>query len=560
MSWLIFFDPRSKKSKPLLNRISVHGKHIKQIKDYLFYHATHKLTGILLCAHSKHTMSNMNTSDHFSRSNIIIYLLTAIFSILLSTYSVIFNDVINKDGTLYIYTAEAFLEGGFSNAMTVFSWPFFSMLIAWFQSLTGTSFEISAYSVNAILLILLSVTCLRIYEEISEPNIPLWIPALLILALPIVNDYRIYVIRGHGFWAFILLALFFFIRYSKQPSFRTALLWQCFAIIATLFRIEGVAFLALAPFYFLLQDKNIKAFTRHFVRLNSVLIPIAITALIALISYIASSSNISNDLTLRLSYMLPSSMISALTNKASQLVEIMPRLSSTESTLFVISGLIALICYKIVKNINLIYLAIWFIGRRRQWIHLTQESNIVLFFAFISVLPLIALAGNQFFMSSRYTVLPVILFSLIAYQYVDTLFHRLVENRRYIAMSALAALAIIFFLDGIIHTGANKWDMVTASKWVQQNIDPKSRIACNEGRLYFYTNRTCDRKIKLERRGIPAYEKLIHRGKYDHLLLWIDHKDKGIRNYLNTNKQLTLIKSFPNKKQDEVRVYKIQPK
>lgn len=502
----------------------------------------------------------MSLLHQSSRDRSLLYIAIATLSFLISIYAFIANDVINKDGTLYIYTAEAFLEGGFSNAMTVFSWPFFSMLIAWFHAITGASFEISAYSVNAILLILLSVTCLRIYEEISNPNIPLWIPALLILALPIVNDYRIYVIRGHGFWAFTLLALLFFIRYSKQPSFRTALLWQCFAIIATLFRIEGVVFLALAPFYFLLQDKSIKAFTRHFVRLNSVLIPIAITALIALISYIASSSNISNDLTLRLSYMLPSSMISALTNKASQLVEIMPRLSSTESTLFVISGLIALICYKIVKNINLIYLAIWFIGRRRQWIHLTQESNIVLFFAFISVLPLIALAGNQFFMSSRYTVLPVILFSLIAYQYVDILFHRLVDNKKYVAVSSLAILITIFFLDAIIHTGANKQNMIAASRWVLQNIDPHSKIACNEGRLFFYSNKTCTHEVKLARKGIAAYERILNRDAYDYLLIWIDHKHKKIRNYLQTNKRLIQVKAFRNKKHDEVIIYKIHIK
>ncbi len=501
----------------------------------------------------------MNKPNHFSRNKIIVYLLTAFFSILLSTYSVISNDVINKDGTLYIYTAEAFLEGGLSNAMTVFSWPFFSMLIAWFHALTGTSLEISAYSVNAILLIILSIACLRIYEEISEPNIPLWIPALLILALPIVNDYRIYVIRGHGFWAFMLLALFFFIRYSKQPTIRTALLWQCFAIIGTLFRIEGVVFLALAPFYFLLQDKNIKAFIPHFIRLNSALIPITITALIALFSYIISSSNISNDLMLRLSYMLPSSMTSALTNKASQIVEIMPRLSSKESTLFVVSGLIALICYKIVKNINLIYLAIWFIGRRKKWIHLSQGSNIVLFFAFISILPLIVLAGNQFFMSSRYTVLPVTLFSLVAYQYVDTLFRRLVKNRRHIAVSALAILISIFFLDAIIHTGANKHNIVAAGRWSQQNLGPNSKIACNEGRLFFYSNKTCTHEVKLARKGIAAYEKLLNRDEYDYLLLWVDHKHKKIRNYLQTNKRLILVKAFSNKKHDEVVIYRIRP-
>ncbi len=494
------------------------------------------------------------------KSRPLTYIVTATLSALLSFYAFQANDVINKDGTLYVYTAEAFLDGGLSKAMSVFSWPFFSILIAWFHALTGASFEISAYSVNSILLIVLAITCLRIYEEISTPNLPLWIPALLILALPIVNDYRIYVIRGHGFWAFMLLALLFFIRYSKQPSMRTAILWQSFAIIATLFRIEGVVFLALAPFYFLFQKNNKKIFLHHFIKLNSVLIPIATISLITLFSYVIRTDNISNDLGLRLSYMLPTSMISALSGAASKIVDIMPRLSSKESTLFVISGLIALVSYKVIKNINLIYLAIWFIGRRNKWIHMREENNIVLFFAFISILPLLALAGNQFFMSSRYTVLSATLFSLIAYQYLSILLYRLAENKKYIALSALTVLIVIFFLDGIIHTGAIRGNIKTAGVWAYQHIDPERKIACNEGRLAFYSNGICTNEAIIERKGVVALEKLISRGEYDYLLLWIDHKDRDMLDYLNSSKQLISIKSFRNKKQDEVRIYEIRPK
>jgi hypothetical protein len=356
----------------------------------------------------------------------------------------------------------------------------------------------------------------------------------------------------------MLLALLFFIKYYKQPTIRNAVLWQGSAIIATLFRIEGVVFLAFAPFFFLLHERNLKGFIRHFIKLNSILIPVAIATIITLFSIAYTSDGSSAALQQYLNYMKPSTMTSALRNIASEVQGLMPRLSSTESTLVVSSGLIALVSYKLIKNINLVYLAIWFIGSRKRWAQLSHESNIVIFFAFISTLPLIVLAGNHFFMSSRYTVLSVVLFSLIAYQYVEVLFYRLIGKRKYIAASALTALATIFFLDGIIHTGANKGNIIEASKWMRQNISPDSKVACNEGRLLFYSDKRCVHKVALERRGIVAADKIINNSNFEYLLLWIDHKNKDMQNYLSTNKQLILVKSFRNKKRDEVNIYKIR--
>lgn len=487
-----------------------------------------------------------------------LYIATATLSALLSIYAIATNDVINNDGILYIQTAGAFLEGGISKTMTVFSWPFFPIIIAWFHTLTGVSLEASAYAVNAILLIILSITFIKIYEEISAPKLPLWAPALFILALPIVNDYRAYIIRGHGFWTFTLLALLFFIRYSKQPTVRSALLWQLCTAIGTLFRIEGVVFLALAPFYFLFAKEDKGTFLRHFIRLNSVLIPTTIAAIIVLFSYILKMDGISSGLQLRLSYMLPSSMLTAITEAASKIETLSPYMSSSGSVLFVISGLIALVAFKLIKNINLVYLSIWLFGRHRQWIQLKQQSNIVLFFAFISILPLIALAGNQFFMSSRYTVLSVILFSLISYQYLDYLLDRLTNNKMFLATATLVTLMIVFFLDAIIHTGANKHNLVIASNWVSNSVNTNARIACDNSRFAYYTDQRCVYEKRLGKKPIEYTEKLINKGRYDHLLFWLSHKDKQIKNYLDSNRSLVLLQAFENSKGDEARIYKIQ--
>jgi len=503
------------------------------------------------------TMGDMN-SPNSTANNIIIYTATIIVSSLLSAYSLYAADVINNDGILYIYTAEAFLEGGISKAMTVFSWPFFPITIAWLHSLTGIGIETSAFAVNAILLMLLSIAFIRIYEEISTPHLPLWVPAIFILALPIINDYRAYVIRGHGFWAFTLIALYFFIRYSKQASIRYALLWQISAIIATLFRIEGVVFLAFAPLFFVFEKKYRQGFIRHFLRLNSITIPATIAGVIVLFSYIIKIDGLSNGLLQRLSYMLPSSMITALSDTASEIKALMPLLSSVESVILLISGLIALICFKVAKNLNLLYLAIWLFGRKKQWIQLSKESSIVLFFAFISTLPLIIIASNHFFMSSRYTVLTVILFSLVSFQYLEHLLHKLAINKKYLATTVLSILMVVFFLDAIMHTGSNKQNMITASNWVSLNIDTNAKIACDNSRFAYYTKQQCAYERRLNKKPIKYTAQLINVDSYNHLLFWLDHNDKKLRSYLDSNKSLSLLQAFKNHKGDEARVYKIQ--
>ena len=108
----------------------------------------------------------------------------------------------------------------------------YGILIGIFHRLTGLGFETSASLLNALLMMLTCVLFVRIYEEIKGEDRRLWVAALLVLALPILNDYRDFVIRGFGFLAFMLLALLFFIRYSRSPDIGNALKWQAAVAVA----------------------------------------------------------------------------------------------------------------------------------------------------------------------------------------------------------------------------------------------------------------------------------------------------------------------------------------
>jgi hypothetical protein len=70
---------------------------------------------------------------------------------------------------------------------------------------------------------------------------------------PSLNEYRSFVIRDFGYWAFCLVALAWFLRYLRAPRVGTAVAWGASIVLATLFRIEGLVILVLLPFALLLR-------------------------------------------------------------------------------------------------------------------------------------------------------------------------------------------------------------------------------------------------------------------------------------------------------------------
>jgi hypothetical protein len=117
----------------------------------------------------------------------------------------------------------------------------------------------------------------------------------------------------------------------------------------------------------------------------------------------------------------------------------------------------------------------------------------------------------------------------------------------------------IFFLDAVIHTGAAKRNIVTASEWTLEHLDTSAKIACNNKRFVFYTKKRCSFVNMVDKYTPRDFEKLIKQGGYSHILLWVDGGNDKVRVYLDANKSLELLKSFLNKKLDEARVYKITP-
>ena len=89
------------------------------------------------------TSSIISGSDGYKEKYI--YLFAVIASCLLSIYLIYQDDLINSDGYLYLELAQEYLGSGASSAFSIYSWPFYSIIVALFHQLTHIPLEISFY-------------------------------------------------------------------------------------------------------------------------------------------------------------------------------------------------------------------------------------------------------------------------------------------------------------------------------------------------------------------------------------------------------------------------------
>lgn len=178
-----------------------------------------------------------------ARINISPLVFAAICSTLFSLWAVFRLDLVNNDAIVYLRTAEAYTQGGFNAALQTYGWPFYSIFIAWIQQISSLSYQQSAFLLNSAFFIVICSAFIKLVQLLGANTRVQWWSALLILVYPQLNNYRDFIIRDIGYWAFYLLAIVALASYIQQRKNRHLFLWTLYITMATLFRVEGIFFL-----------------------------------------------------------------------------------------------------------------------------------------------------------------------------------------------------------------------------------------------------------------------------------------------------------------------------
>ena len=168
-----------------------------------------------------------------------------LLSLAFSACALLGDPLLNADGILYLRTAQAFLTDGVAAAFDLYEWPWYSIAIGLFHEFSGHSSALGGACHQCRPGQLDGGGLCIPLSEAGGDRLTVAFAAMLILAHPELNEYRSFVVRDFGFWAFSLCSLLALMRYARSGRYKDMLLWSGCILAAFSFRTETL-FLALA--------------------------------------------------------------------------------------------------------------------------------------------------------------------------------------------------------------------------------------------------------------------------------------------------------------------------
>jgi len=413
---------------------------------------------------------------------------------------------VNRDGMLYIATAQAFLDGGFAAAKHSFAWPFLPIAIAAVSKLTGLGLENAAYLLNALFM---AGTCALIVACVARKSPDLaWPCVLIVLAIPGTNEYRNELLREFGSWFFIMLTWWLALRWDERPQWFGAFTIQASLACAALFRPEAFTlFGALICWQFFAAPRQ-----ERWKRLAMIgLIP-TIGGTFLLIAFF------SGHLDGRLNADLGRFGLTRFDEKAEALAASLIEYAHGQARTILFFGSLALIPIKLINKFSLflIPLAYFFIsGNYRDFArrHALFSWGIAAHLLVLSVFVL-----DLQFLSGRY----VGLILLLSTPFIAEGFNRLILNfPRW--QKLIFAIVVLMAAANVVSTGSGKEYFVEAGKWLAANANTPDRIYIDSGRTAYHAGWL---KLKVaERNQREDIAQAASTDAYDYYALEVSRKD-----------------------------------
>ncbi len=477
-------------------------------------------------------------------------ILLAILSLLLSAYALLSDDIINSDGILYIQMAEAFMQGGLAAMASLYNWPFFALLIGLISQITGLQPETSAGILNTVLFVIFTDALLLIAKQLLPNLRQLSIAALLILLFYSINDYRDFVIRDIGYWAFISLALLQFIYFLKESRWQHAILWQVFAFLALLFRVEAIIFLLAMPLFVLFSEQK-QSLLKALLKLYIVLL---IAGAIAIISMIAGVgwTEAFGKLGSIVNYLDFAGFQIRFADNAQIIADnILHPVADDQGGKVLFFGLIGMLAFELLLGLSAAYLVILLLSwKTRTPLFASQESEVIAYFLLINISILTVFCLQHYFVTSRYCVMAfVALFLLVLPRlttFIDAVF---VQRKR--GLQVLVALLLIYSLGDVMYRSNSKTYIPQSAKWAAEQLPPNSKLLTSSAFIVYYADKYADDDLDITLHPtMEAYQ------QFDYLIMVEKHDNQTLNKQL-ASMALKTVFSNENERGDRASVYQV---
>ena len=434
---------------------------------------------------------------NFNWRQVDIRIYAVLASLLISTFTILVPQYANDDAYTYIRTAEIFGNDGFSAAFQHYSWATYSILISLF-GLLGIKLFTAAYLVNALFFALLVFAFISIVKEIDDSESLLVFAAVSILVYPELNEYRYFVIRDVGFWAFSVFALWQFLLYTKQPALKYGLGFCASLIVATMLRVEAIAYLLMTPFALLLDYRfEMQQRRNRFLKLYQI---IAATAVAGIILLLLLGLNI-QQLFLDFISVYKPFLLNLFSPDAAQSYEISRALFSEHAAgysqeyiaLFMVAGLTAMLFAKLISGIGGPYLVVLSFGFLGGKLRLNRHIALpIVCYLLVNLLILFAFVFVTRYLSSRYTILMCILLGLFIPLLLFRLLHDARTNRQIFVKVFIVLFVTYCAIDSYYSFGRSKDYIDDAIDWVVQQRETPGGLVTNSHALAYNSGKIED--------------------------------------------------------------------
>lgn len=423
-----------------------------------------------------------------------IYLAAILCSVFFSVWRILGVDLINNDGAVYLQAA----LGDEQSKQHLHNWLFYPYLIGAVSNASGMGLEWSAHAVNLVLDGILVFAFLRVSELFGGGARVLFWAALIILSVPYLLENRGEIIRGHGYWAFSMVAFYYYVKLYRRFSWGSLAGWSVGMLLATLFRIEGLVIAALAPLGLLLNagygwpDRF-----RNLIRAWSPLL-VAGAVLLFLMLFLDPFHNRLAQIPLALAQ-LGGAYTVDIPEKAALLRKfVFPLFSGDGAVYSIYSSLISAILIDLIESMSLVYFLVWVLRRQFPASGMAHDAlPVIATFIVINFVVLFNHAALNFVMVSRYTMMAAILLLLVvafALARVHQEYASRESRKSRILLPVLSLLIVAMIVAGLKSSPSSKLFILDAAQWVHSNVEEGETVATDyqQLRLRYYSNRGRD--------------------------------------------------------------------
>ncbi|OAM52509.1 hypothetical protein A7981_03290 [Methylovorus sp. MM2] len=469
---------------------------------------------------------------------------------------------INDDAVLYLEVAKYFSHHEWAAGLNLYPWPFYSALVAVLSMLTSLTLETSAHLLSIVFFALTTYAFIRLIRLAGGTDTTVIAGAILLFSNTyIIGDTLPLILRDQGFWAFILISSGYFLQFYRDNTQRHALAWQITCIIATLFRTEGLTFLALMPLAIMLQPQ--RTLTQRFYQLLSAyslsLIGIVVIAGILLTMTSLENSNI-KQIQIIFSYIhhVYIQISQGLTDKAHTIgKQVLGEFLSDYGMQGLLLTMLAVIFGKVTGTAGWISFLLSAFQSKLKNVQISAEARTVLIWAgVISIVNMLISLLANFILAGRYAIPVAFIVMTFASFSLAALYEKAKiskDNKKATWILALIAILACLNLAHIFqpkrHGYAYEKEAVT---WVQAYAKSDQKIFYDNARLRYYAD------LPLGQRGVAYWdmvERAINDGsltQHDFLVIHIPKEKPEQQAYLLNHFDYKIIKEFTSKNKPKI--------